>query len=225
MKCYCCDDEMAQIIKPKVFKCQQCAHIFRNFSINEQQFYQKYRETHKTYPTQVREKYISNLLGLIGPFLDRTHTILEVGSGDGLFALSVKKYVDEVVCCELDGNLAEQLSSRGFETFNKDLLLLNEERIFDSVVALDVIEHVKDLNLMVEKMSRIAKQVIIQVPVDRAIHQKEPFDGHYHYFSPQSLISVFSELFTVTYLKEKTDRKFIANGPEMIAVFKNKRLF
>ena len=222
MVCQCCSNKMEIIIDPKVFSCTQCGHVFRNFIINEKEYYQKYREISKPHENSKRLFFAQNLINLIGKYLRPHDSVLELGSGDGVFAKFLSKKVKNVFCCELDSNLANVTKQMGFITYNDHLLELNDSLRFDTVVAIDVLEHIKDLRVFVDKFYDLANRIIIQVPVSRAIHQNEPFDGHYHYFTQNSISMLFQDKFNLVHLIEQTKRNSVANGPEMVAIFDKK---
>ena len=210
---------MEVILSPRVFRCRECHHHYRDFVIDEKRFYQEYRERHEPYPVEIRRSFCFNLVGIISPLINQSDSVLELGSGDGYFAKCLRGISDNVECCELDDNLADNLKLMGFEVHNKHLLNLSDDLKFDVVVAIDVLEHIKDLQRFAEKFSKISKRLIIQVPVKRKIHQRYPFDGHYHYFSPESITKLFEEYYDVKVMIKETGKKTVANNPEMIVVF------
>ena len=225
MKCKCCESTLKiynKLKSPNVYICDNCSHIYRDYSnINLTEFYQKYREKFKLYDDNKREIFSKNLINIINPYISVDKS-LEIGSADGFLADKIKEHSNNVICSELDNNFKEILEKKKYKVY-EDFMKIDDN--FDSIIMVDVLEHINDLDSCINKLSSICKKyIIIQVPFKRSIHNKKEFDGHFHYFSKNSIKSLFNKykLKDIFYKETngiKTDKNATANGCEIIAVF------
>ena len=117
---------------------------------------------------------------------------------------------------------------------------MDEDKQYDVIFALDVLEHIEDIQSFPKKISKLAKKVVVQVPTDRPIippniHLMHPkpkyttadgypvstdFDGHLHYFTEFSLNNLFTKdnMFKCLFLY-KSEACELAGGPEILAVY------
>lgn len=218
------------------FQCKNCKHIFRNYKGDVEEYHrEKYRssgeEGHKMYPKEERLKYISTILECIKPHMEKDMSVLEIGSGDGLFATKVKDYVGKVICSDIDAKMANKCKKLGFESMAINVLELDDDKKFDIIFGFDVLEHVLDIQEFKEKMNKIVDQyLVLQVPVDRTMvppnnydrGAADPFDGHTHYFSPDSIVSLFKEYFEHVKVFYARPGK-LARGSELLCVFKKRK--
>jgi len=212
-----------------IYFCVGCRHIFRNYpKIDLHQYYSEdYREekTNKELPDEKYDQRYSFILDKISPFLNDEDHFFEVGCGYGHFYRNLTRYNSSIAyhCCELSTPLAEQNNKKGIPTYNGDFTNLPvPEKKYDVVASFDVLEHIYDPKTYKNKVSEILKvggYAVIQVPTDRGLHFKEEFDGHYHYFSKESLHTLFVPEFQ-NVLFYKTQPGETANGKEFLAVFR-----
>ena len=212
------------------YQCSKCSHIFRHYDGDVEEYHrEKYRqageEGEEIYPVAERTHYVNNFLSCIRPYIDNGDTVLEVGSGDGLFAVNIKRMTDNIICSEIDQKMAQKCIDLGFETINESVLDFTEDIRYDAIVAMDVLEHVLDLQGFKDKMSKIvAKYLMLQVPVDRTMVPPNPtFDGHSHYFSPNSIVKLFESDFELV-KAFRGGRNTFARGPEMVCIFKKREI-
>jgi hypothetical protein len=209
------------------YQCQNCNHIFRHFKGDVEEYHrEKYRvkgeEGHNMYPMEERFQYIDTFLECAAPFLNKQQSLLEIGSGDGVFALRAKNLVKNVVCSDIDTKMAQKCQELGFETINESILDFKDVK-HDVVIGMDVLEHVLDIKKFNEKIAEIVNEyLILQVPVNRTMVPPNPtFDGHSHYFCKDSITRLFEDNFEAVRIFYGDRGKF-ARGPEMLCVFGRK---
>ena len=90
---------------------------------------------------------------------------------------------------------------------------------------MDMLEHIEGVNEFVIKMDSIVREyIVVQVPIARALPPVNPnFDGHVHYFSEDSLKTLFTkkDFFECVHIHTSLPNE-LANGRELIAVFKKR---
>ena len=209
------------------YQCRYCEHVFRRYDGDVEEYHrEKYRqfgeEGFEIYPQKERSHYINNFLRCSEPFLDEKYEVLEIGSGDGMFAKIAKDHIKKITCSEIDAKMAKMCVDLGFETINKSVLDFEDEQ-YDVVFGMDVLEHVLDIQLFRAKMEQIVKNyLILQVPVYRTMVPPNPtFDGHSHYFFPKSIAKLFEESFEPKSMYI-SDRNTLARGTELFCAFKKK---
>ena len=214
-----------------ILSCTKCKHIFRNYPlINLEDYYTNHYRSDFTQEIEIRSNAVMRSrnefrLSAIEPFLNSVKEILEVGFGYGDFyqVLKEKHPSKTYSCCELDANLASRAKQNGIDTFNcafQDM----PTKMYDAVVSFDVLEHFYNPHDYLNKLLSLLKKdgiAVIQVPTDRRIHFEQPFDGHYHYFSKESLYYLMGQNFE-NLMFYKTKRGESANGREFLTVWKLK---
>ena len=220
MKCHICNIREYILFKNfnDVFICHRCNHIFRKYNGDVIQYHiEKYRNKHPVYNDDERIKYICNIFNSIKSYLSPTDTCLEIGSGDGKFSSYVKKTINNIECCELDKNLSNITNNMGLITHNKDFLNI-EDKKYDIIFAFDVLEHILDIQTFIKHIELCTnKYFIFQVPIGRRIKPANPFDGHSHIFSQDSIKNLFHSKFQIKYINKSKFKQY-ARGPEMLIV-------
>jgi len=233
-----------------------CKHIYRHYKKDIEEFHKtEYRKIQQTSPTDnrltmgsseeviLKKRRFMNALHILQSVLARDQDVLEVASGRGYFLLTAKNYFKSLTGMDIDPKTKEHNAIINPDTpyIVSNILEYPENKQYDSVVAFDVLEHIEDIGLFVEKMHSIArKSVVIQVPVDRPIippnaHLMENikpyvddagnkismgFDGHIQYFSENSLNNLFTKdnLFKCVFMGKAMHGQ-LATGCEILAVF------
>ncbi len=86
--------------------------------------------------------------------------LLDVGCGDGTFAVLVKNKYQEVYGVDISAEAIKRAKGKGIRVFQVNL---NSERLpfepdyFDTVTCLDVIEHVFDPRVLIEEIYRVLR--------------------------------------------------------------------
>jgi len=208
-------------------QCKLCDHIFRYFKGDVEEYHrEKYRikgeEGYAMYSSKERYKYIDTFLNATKDFLSEEFKVLEIGSGDGLFALKAQDYVKTIMCSDIDTKMTDKCANLGFEVINKSVLEIDQG--FDAVIGMDVLEHVLDIQEFKEKMAEIVnKFLILQVPINRTMVPPNPiFDGHSHYFSKDSILNLFESDFKALQIYFG-NRGSLARGEEMLCVWEKRK--
>ena len=208
-----------------VYKCEKCGHIYINYQGDGLKYHQnEYRKNgHGTkFDTSKSSKEIDEY----GIFTENFHkkreiimnkrcdvlnfyhhgceSILDVGAGGGSFLKKVEKNYNfkEIECQEISEVCIKNLELYGFKTHRGNFNEITFEKTYDIVTAWHVLEHVKDIQLFAKQISKLVnKYLIIEIPIGRKLHSpnrynKSSWDGHYHYFTEDSLKLLFGVYFT-----------------------------
>lgn len=210
-----------------IIKCFYCGHIFRNYPlINLENFYSNvYRKIkdNTALSPETYEKRNKFIINKIKQFIFNKKKIFEVGFGYGYFYRTLLEELPdlEYCCCEISTPLSIENNERGIKTFNSSFQDIKGEK-FDVIVSFDVLEHFYDPNEYKVKLLDLLDVdgiAVIQVPTDRKIHFRKPFDGHYHYFSEKSLKLLLGEEFECL-MFYKTNPGETAGGKEFLTAFR-----
>ena len=212
-----------------ILMCNSCHHVFRNYpELNLQKYYsEEYREedSNKQLSLEVYDKRNGFILNQISPFISEDSSVFEVGFGYGYFhnKLTQTYPLINYQCCELSTVLADENISKGINTYKGSFVDLPKptER-YDMVSSFDVLEHFYDPKTYVSKLHQVLKKggyAVIQVPTARAIHFEDKFDGHYHYFSKQSLTMLMGPGFENVFFY-RTSPGETAGGMELLTIFR-----
>ena len=222
MKCFVCSAENQE---KNIIKCYKCGHVFRNYPVIDLKQY--YSETYRFKDNQELDNATykqrnSFILEKISSFIGEQKTLFEVGFGYGHFYNLFKKRFPNIKysCCELSEPLARSNQLKGIDTLNYSFQDVVDKK-FDIIASFDVLEHLYYPNEYTNKLNELLNVgglAVIQVPTDRMLHFRSPFDGHYHYFSEQSLKHLVGDQYECK-MFYKTRRGETASGREYLTVF------
>ncbi len=229
-----------------VYMCSSptCSHLYRNFFGNSADFHAgEYREQHykknskhvldlgSEEEQQNRWKRVQNQIRIFESFLKEDNHILEIATGKGYLARLLSQLYKNFVGSDIDPKVVEhnQVVNPDLKVILSDVIKLPEDKKYDVVIAMDVLEHVEDALQFAKKMHSLTKgYVVIQVPINRRLvcpnkphlQAGKNFDGHLHYFNKFSLNNLFTQnnMFKCV-LMYRTHPGEVANGPELLAVF------
>ena len=248
-KCHCCDNgNYKDYSYVDTYKCDQCGHIYRHFKEDVTKFHEgddyrghthpicpdgQFSEDKKTFkelpPALKQERLIrcQKQLSIVKRFIKENESLIDLATGKGFFLEEAKKIYKNLKANDLHRTSVSHNAETNpeVEIILCDILSMDESTSYDGATGFDVLEHIDDVNRFVEKVYKILnKYLIIQVPCDREPFpppNEGVFDGHVHYFSEQSLYSLFckNNLFSLEGLKKAMPGE-LAGGPEIIAVFK-----
>lgn len=129
-------------------------------------------------------------------------TVLEIGCGNGNFTELLAQYSDHVLAIDLDKNYVQATKQRlsscsHVDVRCVDVTQLSEEQTFDSLIMVDVLEHIEhdvDLLRQLRKQLHPDGRFIVKVPALSWLYS--PMDeviGHYRRYQRQTLSSIFVE--------------------------------
>lgn len=138
--------------------------------------------------------------------------ILDIGSGAGTFALGLNKIVPNgtIECLEVAETLVSECRRLGFKTYHGDFMKQIFDKDYSVITCFHVLEHVKDLRGFIDKVSNLSSgRIFFEVPTLKCYFDEVPktrrlsspnegyYDGHYHYFSPESFRLLFEDHFDI----------------------------
>ena len=226
MNCPVCQTEMVvrdekRPIK-EVTKCPNCKHVYVDYPGDANEYHKHtYRVNTKHGRRGQDNEYDENLRFIEKFHDDRKHickkrieclrdnldlkncsSLLDIGAGGGTFARWVRDSLDfqTITCQEISEICIKNLRMDDFLTYGGDFNKLNfNDKTFDVVTCWHTLEHIKDIQLFAEQVSKITnKYLVIEVPLDERPNMgpvKTPsldgWDGHHHFFSAKSMEFLF----------------------------------
>lgn len=136
-------------------------------------------------------------------------TTLDVGCGDGLLLEMLKEKSIEAQGVDISDVAVEVCTKKGFPVQKNDFTtdsLPFGEATFETVIALDVLEHVYNPEKILSEMNRVAKSTIvisvpnfgslparIQVLLGRVPENNRPNKGHLYWFTWKVLLDLLAQ--------------------------------
>src|SRR6185295_8730282 len=124
-------------------------------------------------------------------------SLLDLGCGFGAYSGALMKEGLKCVGCDINLDYLRKAAANGLPVANVDSTLPFQDRAFDPVLILEVLEHVADVERVLSEAFRVArKNVLITVPNSEHIEQMKANDvtyahmlssDHLHFFDPASL--------------------------------------
>jgi 2-polyprenyl-3-methyl-5-hydroxy-6-metoxy-1,4-benzoquinol methylase len=206
-------------LKVQSVMCSRCPTIYSRKRFDEASlkiFYSKfYREmysgssvpTDSWFDDQVfsGRKILSQLndLAVIERDLIGKH-VLEVGCGSGGILIPFKEIGAEVVGIDFDDTYMEAGRNRGLNLIDQSIYDFQTDIKFDLIILKDVLEHLPDLNLVLQKLNRLLSEtgsIYIQVPTFEGLeflgYQNDYLryfqNAHIVHFSEASLNHIFAK--------------------------------
>ena len=212
----------------RIYKCNNCGHGYRKYDGDPVEFHSnEFRKLYQREENEIvdgeitecfhtnREKIVHKRVALISKFLRKSDAMLDVGGGAGTFALASRSLVKSISVIEVSQMLVDHCVLKGLPARKLQLGDIPDDESYDVVCAWHVLEHLDPIQRAAQKLKRIFRRfLIIEVPKERGAPER--FDGHFHFFSDQSLQLLFSDLVIRQY----------GNGVQMparLAVFEKTR--
>jgi 2-polyprenyl-3-methyl-5-hydroxy-6-metoxy-1,4-benzoquinol methylase len=124
-------------------------------------------------------------------------SVLDLGCGFGAYSGALMKEGLSCVGCDINLDHLRKAAASGLPVANVDSVLPFRDKAFDTVIILEVLEHVEDVERVLGEAFRVArKNVLITVPNSENIEQMKANDvtyahmlssDHLHFFDPASL--------------------------------------
>ncbi|XZE54234.1 class I SAM-dependent methyltransferase [Planctomycetaceae bacterium SH139] len=149
----------------------------------------------------------------------RGHKVLDVGSGLGEGMKILSSTAEDVFGLEVDKQL------EGPKVMIKDLSAVDSAS-FDSLVCIDVIEHIEKDVSFAKDLTRVAKnQVLVSTPNWTASRCQWPY--HVREYTPQQLVGLFKQYGKVTLYKGEPsgDRSYQVRFPRIYYIMNALRSF
>jgi 2-polyprenyl-3-methyl-5-hydroxy-6-metoxy-1,4-benzoquinol methylase len=233
---FCAIDRIG--LKVQSVMCSQCPTLYSRKRFDERSlaiFYSKfYREmyTGSSVPTdgwfeeQVSSgsKILSQLkgLGVISHDLGGKR-VLEVGCGSGGILVPFTEIGAEVVGIDFDDTYMEAGRKRGLNLIDQSIYEFQAENKFDLIILKDVLEHLPDLNLVLQRLKSLLSEtgiVYIQVPTFEGLEFLGYQNDFLRYFQNAHIVH-FSEA-SLNYIFAKNGFDTVYSDVNGLAVFRHK---
>jgi 2-polyprenyl-3-methyl-5-hydroxy-6-metoxy-1,4-benzoquinol methylase len=233
---FCAIDRIG--LKVQSVMCSRCPTLYSRKRFDERSlalFYSKfYREmyTGSSVPTdgwfeeQVSSgnKILSQLkgLGLISHDLSGKR-VLEVGCGSGGILVPFTEIGAEVVGIDFDDTYMEAGRKRGLNLIDQSIYEFRAENKFDLIILKDVLEHLPDLNLVLQRLKSLLSEtgnVYIQVPTFEGLEFLGYQNDFLRYFQNAHIVH-FSEA-SLNYVFAKNGFDTVYSDVNGLAVFRHK---
>lgn len=233
MNCPICNQDTITV-KELVYKCNHCSHIYIDYKGDGNEFHKTLyrtpgndgiRDTNEIKDrkfTQVfhklRTPICNKRLQKIDKYLTNISSLLDVGAGGGTFMNIIKDKVEVVEGTEVSDICIENLLDQNLTVYHGPFSDLKIEKKYDLVTCWHVLEHIQDPYKFKKKFLETTNDlVVLEVPVGRRLKTPVPsFDGHFHYFSKQSLELLFNDKFDILEISEGVQ------SPALFCVLKKK---
>ena len=233
---FCAIDRIG--LKVQSVMCSRCPTLYSRKRFDERSlavFYSKfYREmyTGSSVPTdgwfeeQVLSgnKILSQLkgLGVISRDLSGKR-VLEVGCGSGGILVPFTEIGAEVVGIDFDDTYMEAGRKRGLNLIDQSIYEFQAENKFDLIILKDVLEHLPDLNLVLQKLKNLLSEtgnVYIQVPTFEGLEFLGYQNDFLRYFQNAHIVHFSAASLNYVFAKNGFDTVYSdVNG---LAVFRHK---
>jgi len=135
----------------------------------------------------------------IAPHLKGNEKILEFGCGTGLVGLNIAPYVKELTGIDTSKKMVEKFNEKASKlnlnakALKKDIFEI--DAAFDAVISSMTLHHIKDLNLLSEKLKTITNRLFLAdlVKEDGTFHTRGNHDVMHFGFEPEELEEYFKD--------------------------------
>lgn len=124
-------------------------------------------------------------------------TILDLGCGYGAYSLALREQGRGCVGCDINMDYLKVASADGLPTVAANGVLPFPDKSFDTVILLEVLEHVPEIEALLQEAFRVArKNVLVTVPNAEDLELLKGNDvtyahmlssDHVHFFDPDGL--------------------------------------
>lgn len=219
MKCKVCKSLQFVSTQTDVYKCSSCSHVYVNF-VGDPLEYHKIGYRKNNHGTRgggeiendvftagfhkFRKPICEKRVQKIQEEIDNSETMFDIGAGGGTFLNTIGDLIKHKECQEISDICIKNLEMQGYTAYHGDFCTMEIPNTYDLVTCFHVLEHIKDLKSFVDAAHRITKKyLIIEVPTNRSIPEpNKNWDGHYHYFSKESMKLLFSDKFEIISIED-----------------------
>jgi len=139
------------------------------------------------------------------------NSILDLGCGYGAYSLALSSKNRSCVGCDINMKYLAKARTAGLPVVSADLSLPFADRSFDTVILLEVIEHVPEIERILTEAFRVARRnVLITVPNSENLELLQQNDvtyghmlssDHVHFFDPASLRAMLERFSKATEIR------------------------
>lgn len=189
-----------------IVQCQTCLLVFVNPRIDNKELYTLYttryfRNVDNGYEdyeltAHLRMKTFRRWYDEIKPFLKTTGgSALDIGCAAGYFLDVLKEHGWEGEGIELEDEMLSSIRKKGYRIYNTPLEYFDEKKQFKLITLFDVMEHLPNLHLNLEKLANILDKdgTIALVTPDFNSKQRKIFGKRWFQFKPKEHIQYFTE--------------------------------
>jgi predicted TPR repeat methyltransferase len=155
----------------------------------------------------------------------KVEKLLDVGAGEGSLLWEMDKWnlADKLYGVEISASGVEIIKSKNIPSLEQvstfdGYHIPYEDKYFDTVTAIHVLEHVEHERLFLQELKRVAKAVIIEVPLEHNINIKKSIAGgekygHINFYD----VDTFTSLLSTSGLKHQATK--ISTAGEELDVY------
>ena len=146
------------------------------------------------------DRYNNWIIEQIKPYLG--NNVLEVGCGNGNFTVFLARQCDRVTGIDINREYVETAKKRLAKQANvtilqKDATKIESENTFDTIIMLDVLEHIKNDVATLQQLNTLLQnrgKLIIKVPALNYIYgEMDRAIGHYRRYNKHTLANTFQK--------------------------------
>jgi len=143
---------------------------------------------------------LRHVLGVIGD--DKFARLVDVGAGEGslLALLDTASFCERLYGLEISSSGVDAIRARALNRLEEcqsfdGYRIPYADKFFDLAVCMHVLEHVEHERLVLREMSRVARRLVIEVPLENGIRVRNsmavsrPY-GHINYYSPETFTNL-----------------------------------
>ena len=133
------------------------------------------------------------------PHLEENEKVLEFGCGTGLVGINITPYVKELIGIDTSAKMVEKFNEKAKQlnlsakAYQKDIFEINET--FDVVISSMTLHHLKNLNVLNDKLKSITNKVFLAdlVKEDGTFHTRGNDDVEHFGFDTDELKEYFKD--------------------------------
>ncbi len=166
MKCIICENVIHKPFYEGLLKCKTCGHVFADLSISNSELRELYRKNYFFGDEYIDYVADSNILrknfrlriNSLSEFVNKeTHkNLLEIGCAYGFFLDEVKNQFEKVKGIDISDDAINYANNvLKLDATEADFLAYQSDMLIDVVCMWDTIEHLKEPQMYIEKLSKI----------------------------------------------------------------------
>jgi len=207
-----------------LYECKHCLSRFFNvnqYNVSIQELYEKLATSKKNLSIEfLKSQYWEDQKRFILQILKKTpKSILDVGCRTGDFLM----HFDDIILregVEISNYCTEIANKRGLKIYNKNLESINFNKKYDLVSAYNILEHLIDPLIFLDKLSSIINKnglLVILIPTHESLREEllMRFHKRWHMYVPPEHLNFFSTRFLDSYLSKynfKLIKRYYSSG-------------